>query len=176
MISYISNLIIPLFFLIIVIYGYAENQDVYSTFTEGVENGLITVYKILPSLVGLFCAVSVFKASGLMDYIVAVLKPLCDILHFPPELFSLCSMKMISASASMGILADIFKTYGPDSFIGRCASAILSSTETIFYTMSVYFLSVGIKKTKHTLPCAILANIVGISASIIFIKWFFYGC
>ena len=175
MIVYISNLIIPLFFLIIALYGYFGKTDVYSAFTEGVKRGIITVYEIVPSLIGLFCAVSVFRASGLMDFLILGLTPLCKKINFPPELFSLCTVKMLSSSAAMGILTDIFKTFGPDSFLGRCASAILSSTETIFYTMSVYFASIGIKNSRGTLFCAILANLAGICASIFFVSQFFGG-
>lgn len=101
-----------------------------------------------------------------MDSMVEFLRPFSDAIGFPAELAPLSIVRLISSSAATGLLTDLFANYGPDSEIGRVASVMMSCTETVFYTMSLYFLSVGIKKTRWTLPCALLANIVGIAAAV----------
>ena len=93
-------------------------------------------------------------------------RPLSNAVGFPAELAPLSIVRLVSSSAATGLLTDLFANYGPDSYLGRVASVMMSCTETVFYTMSLYFLSVGIKKTRWTLPCALLANIVGIAAAV----------
>ena len=111
-------------------------------------------------------AVGILRASGFLDFISEIIGKFTGSIGFPGELVPLTVVKMFSSSAATGLLTDIFANFGPDSFLGRTASVMMSCTETVFYTMSLYFLSVGVRKTRYTLPCALLANIVGVFAAV----------
>ena len=162
----ISDFIIPVTILFIVVFGCLQKVDIYEVFLEGAKEGLQTVIDILPTLIGLVMAVEVVRAGGLLDIMVECIRPFADAVGFPAELAPLSIVRLVSSSAATGLLTDLFATYGPDSYLGRVASVMMSCTETVFYTMSLYFLSVGIKKTRWTLPCALLANVVGIVAAV----------
>ena len=162
----ISDFIIPVTILFIVVFGCLKKVDIYEVFLEGAKEGLQTVVDILPTLIGLVMAVEVVRAGGLLDLMVELFRPLSNAVGFPAELAPLSIVRLVSSSAATGLLTDLFAHYGPDSTLGRVASVMMSCTETVFYTMSLYFLSVGIKKTRWTLPCALLANIVGIAAAV----------
>ena len=159
-------MIIPFVILAIVFYGISEQVDVYDEFVKGARRGLSTVIKIMPTLIGLMTAVGILRASGFLDLLSSVLGEFTAYIGFPSELVPLAIVKMFSSSAATGILLDLFKEYGTDSRIGLIASVMMSCTETIFYTMSVYFLSAKVKKTRFTLPGALLATIAGIIASV----------
>ncbi len=161
-ILFISDLIIPLMFVTIIIYGYSKKIAIYDTFIDGAKDGLKTVLNIFPTIVGLMVAVGILRASGALDILGDFLSPLTSRLGYPTAAVPLTLMRLVSSSASTGLLIDIFKNYGPDSFIGRFVSIMMSSTETVFYTMSVYFLSVKITKTRYTLPGALIANFAGV--------------
>ena len=162
----ISDFLIPVTVLFIVVFGCLQKVDIYEVFLEGAKEGLQTVVDILPTLIGLIMAVEVVRAGGLLDILVELIRPAADAIGFPAELAPLSIVRLVSSSAATGLLTDLFATYGPDSFPGRSASVMMSCTETVFYTMSLYFLSVGIRKTRYTLPCALLANIVGVFAAV----------
>jgi len=162
----ISDLMIPLIFAAIILFGISRKVKVYDTFIEGSKDGLQTILQIMPALIGLMVGVGVIRASGFFEILSAAIAPVADAVGFPEEAFSLSIMRLVSSSASTGLLLDIFKNHGPDSFIGRFVSVMMSCTETIFYTMSIYFLSVKITKTRYTLAGALIANIAGIVASV----------
>lgn len=162
----LSAFLIPVTVLLIVVFGCLQKVEIYEVFLEGAKEGLQTVLDILPTLIGLVLAVEVVRAGGLLDVMVELLRPAADLVGFPAELAPLSLIRLVSSSAANGILVDLFETYGPDSYLGRVASVMMSCTETVFYTMSLYFLSVGIHKTRWTLPCALLANIVGVFAAV----------
>ena len=162
----VSDFIIPVTILFIVVFGCLQKVDIYEVFLEGAKEGLQTVIDILPTLIGLVMAVEVVRAGGLLELIVEYLRPFADVIGFPAELVPLCIIRLVSSSAATGLLTDLFSQYGPDSYLGRVASVMMSCTETVFYTMSLYFLSVGIRKTRWTLPCALLANVVGIFVAV----------
>lgn len=162
----ISNLIMPVVIVYILLYGYLKGINVYETFIEGAKEGFFVVLDILPTLIGLMMAVGILRASGTLDILCNVLRPMAQIIGFPVEALPITFMRLISSSASTGILLDTFKIYGPDSFIGRFVSVMMSCTETVFYTMSVYFMSVGIVKTRYTLAGALIANFAGVAASL----------
>ena len=157
---YISNLIIPLMLFYVLIFGAKKKVDLYGSFAEGALSGLKTVFGILPSLIGLMMAVSILRASGITEIFSRI-----NTGSFPSALIPLGVLKLFSSSAATSLMLDIFRTAGPDSFSGRIASVMMSCTETVFYTMSVYFLSVKAAKTRYTLPCALIANISGITVS-----------
>ncbi len=139
----------------------------YEDFIKGAKDGFRTVIQIMPTLVGLMVAVGVLRASGFLNAVGKLFGGLTDKIGFPSDLVPLIFVKMFSSSAATGLVLDIFKTYGPDSYIGMITSIMMSCTETIFYTMSVYFLAAKVTKTRHTLPGALLATIAGIAASVI---------
>jgi len=162
----ISLLAIPVFIFFILGYGYVKKVPVYETFVEGAKEGLTTAIRVLPYLVAMFVAIGMFRASGAMDFIVGLLAPLARLAGIPSEILPLAMMRPMSGMASTGMLAEIFKIYGPDSFIGRASSTMMGSTETVFYTLSVYFGAVGIKKIKYTLWASLLADLTGLLASV----------
>lgn len=162
----ISDLMVPIVFVYIILTGYSKKVDIYDTFIEGAKDGLTTVLQIMPTLIGLMVAVGILRASGALDLLSSFVAPITDIFGFPKEAVPLTFMRLVSSSASTGILLDLFKNFGPDSFIGRFVSVMMSCTETVFYTMSVYFMSVKITKTRYTLVGALIANFAGVIASL----------
>lgn len=166
LLSHISSLMIPLVLLGILTYGITEGLPVYDTFIRGAKKGLSTVLKIMPTLVGLMTAVGILRASGFLDFLADIAGRITVYFGFPSELVPLAIVKMFSSSAATGLLLDIFKEYGTDSRIGEIASIMMSCTETIFYTMSVYFMTARIQKTRFTLSGALLATLAGIAASV----------
>ncbi len=166
----ISNLMLPLVFVIIISHGISKGVKVYDTFIEGAVDGMKCAVDIMPTLVGLMMAVGILRSSGALDIFSELISPLTDLIHYPSELVPLTLMRLVSSSASTGILLDLFKQYGPDSYIGRLVSVMMSCTETVFYTMSVYFMSVKITKTRYTLWGALTANLAGVLASIFICK------
>ena len=168
---FLSETAIPMLIFVIVGTGILNHQKVYEEFVQGAADGFKTVAGILPTLIGLMVAVGVRRASGLLDAAVQLGAVLTDHIGFPAELVPIALVKMFSSSAATGLLLDIYKEYGTDSSLGKMASVMLSSTETIFYTMSVYFLSVKVKKTRYTLAGALTATIAGTAASVFLISY-----
>ena len=166
----ISNMVIPLLIFYIVIYGILRKQKVYEHFIRGASEGLKTVLQIMPTMVGLMIAVGVLRESGFLSFLEQLLRPISQILQFPSQLISLTIVKMFSSSAATGIALDLFKTYGTDSYIGKIVSISMSCTETIFYTMSVYFCTARMSKTRWTLMGALLSTLSGIIASVLLAK------
>ena len=162
----LSDLMIPLVLIYILFYGYSKKTNVYDAFIDGAEEGFKTVFKIAPTLVGLMVSVGVLRASGALDLLSDIISPITEKIGYPTEVVPLTFMRLVSSSASTGILLDLFKTYGPDSFIGKFVSVMMSSTETVFYTMSVFFMAINITKTRYTLAGALIANFAGVIASL----------
>lgn len=163
---YMSDLIVPFLILGIVIYGISMNVDVYDTFIKGARSGFLTVIKIMPTLIGLMVAVGILRASGFLEYISGLLGRVTQYVGFPGELVPLTVVKMFSSSAATGLLLDIFREYGTDSRVGLIASISMSCTETIFYTMSVYFMTAKVTKTRYTFAGALVATFAGLAASV----------
>jgi spore maturation protein B len=164
---FFSDAIIPLFIFYIIALGLSKKQNIYDDFIKGAGDGFKTVIGIMPTLIGLMVAVGVLRASGFLDFLSGIMGGLMSHLHFPAELVPITIVKMFSSSAATGLALDIFKEYGTDSFLGMTVSLMLSCTETIFYTMSVYFMSVKITKTRYTLPGALIATLAGVIMSIL---------
>lgn len=168
---YLSDYMIPFIIFYIVGFGILMKVNVYDDFVDGAKDGFMVVVNILPTLVGLMIAVGILRASGALDLLSNILSPIVRLFHFPAELVPLITIKMFSSSAATSLLLDLFKEYGADSNLGRLASIIMSCTETIFYTMSVYFLTVKVKKTRYTLWGALCATLTGVIASSIIVKY-----
>ncbi|SHK46870.1 spore maturation protein [Hespellia stercorisuis] len=161
------DLITPVLIFLIILFGLHSGVNVYEAFIRGAKDGLHTVLKIMPTLIGLMIAVGVLRSSGFLDIVSNVVGRFSALFHFPGELVPLAIVKMFSSSAATGLLLDIFRTFGPDSRLGIIASIMLSCTETIFYTMSVYFMSAKVTRTRWTLPGALLATSAALVASVI---------
>ncbi len=162
---HLSNIIIPALVFYIIATGLAAKRDIYHCFTKGATDGIKTVAEIAPTLIGLMVAVGVLRASGFLQYLGNLFGRFTG--DFPQEVISLFIVKMISSSAATGLALDIFKEYGTDSYAGLVTSLALSSTETIFYTMSVYYMAIGITKTRWTLAGAFLATVAGLIMSML---------
>ena len=165
-ISYISGFMIPFLLFYVVGYGLLSKRDIYSDFLEGAKEGLKTVKGLVPVLVGLMTAVGVLRASGFLDFLGEILGKATSAAGIPPQIVPLGIVRMFSSSAATGLLLDIFKEFGTDSPVGLMAGLMLSSTESVFNCMSVYFGSVGIQKTRYTLAGALVATLAGMAASV----------
>lgn len=170
-ISFLSNLAMPLIILMIVIYGVIEKKEVFDKFIEGAKEGIKIVINIFPTLIGLFLAVGTLRSSGVIDIVTKILDPLLNIVHFPTEIMPLALLRPISGSSSIAVATDIMKDFGVDSQIGIMAAVIMGATETTLYTIAVYSSSVKIKKTRFVLIAALTADIVGIITSIIICRF-----
>ncbi|MGG7165143.1 spore maturation protein [Clostridium ihumii] len=162
MFEYIIKAIIPIIIILIVTYGVVKNVKVYECFIEGAKEGLGICLRIFPYLLAMLIAINVFRASGAMDFLISIIKPGVDKVGVPPEVVPLVMMKPLSGSGAVGVFTDVVKQYGPDTFVGICASIIMGSTETIFYTLAVYFGAVKIKKIRHTLWVALLVDMCAV--------------
>lgn len=163
---YLTDFMVPAVIFLIVLYGLLEKVKVYDVFVTGAKKGIHTVVGIMPTLVGLMVGVGILRASGFLEFLSDLLGRFTEGFGFPSQLVPLSLVKMFSSSAATGLLLDIFKEHGTDSRIGLIASIMLSCTETIFYTMSVYFLAAKVKKTRYTLPGALVATVAGTIASV----------
>ncbi len=170
---YISDYIIPFLFFYIVGFGLLMKTNIFDEFIQGAKDGFKVVFDILPTLIGLMVAIGILRASGTLTIVSDFLRPLTDLLHFPSQLVPVAIIKMFSSSAATSLVLDIFKEYGPDSFLGRLVSVMMSSTETIFYTLAVYFMAAGVKKTRYTLLGCLLTTLTGIIVSVIMTKLVF---
>lgn len=163
----LSNIIIPVIFFYIIAYGLVMRCPVYENFIKGSRDGFLTVIKIMPTMVGLMVSVGVLRASGFLDFLGKICGKFTEKVGLPADLVPLTLIKMFSSSAATGLVLDIFKKHGPDSYAGLVTSIMMSCTETIFYTMSVYFLAAKVTKTRYTVTGALLSTTAGIVASIV---------
>lgn len=165
---YISVLAIPVMIAGIVAYGLVKKINVYDSFVDGAKDGLENMLQIIAPLVGLMVAITMFRASGALNILAYILKPVTDFLHMPSAVLPLALLRPVSGSGSVAIVNDIFATCGPDSIEGRIASVMMGSTETTFYTVAVYFGSVGIKQLRHTVKSALIADCTGMLLAVFF--------
>ncbi|MEG0308865.1 MAG: spore maturation protein [Clostridium sp.] len=156
--DYILKGIIPIIIGGVVLYGIIAKVKVYECFVEGAKDGIGVCVRIFPYLLAMLIAVNCFRASGVMDYLINLIKPTVNVVGIPPEIVPLIFIKPLSGSGAIGVFTDIIKTHGPDSFLGFLSSIIMGGTETIFYTITVYFGAVGIKKVRHSLWVALIVD------------------
>lgn len=164
---YLSDFIIPLLIFYILASALAEHVHVYDEFVAGAADGIRTVLKILPTLVGLMAATGMLRASGFLNAAAGYLAGAAGLLRFPVELIPLAVVRLFSSSAATSLALDLYKAYGTDSYIGLTASIMMGCTETVFYTMSVYFLTAKVTKTRWTLAGALFSTFAGIAASVV---------
>ena len=164
-VNYISSAAIPLVIISIILYGLKEKNNVFDTFLDGAKEGIEIVFKLFPTLIGIFLAVGALRSSGLIEFIVNLISPIVEFLKFPSEVMPLALLRPISGSASMAVAVDIMQNYGVDTLTGIITSTIMGSTETTFYTIAIYTSCVGIKKTRGILLAALAADMAGMIAS-----------
>ena len=169
----VSSWLLPLLLAAVAVCGLGRRVDIYAALTRGAEEGLRTLLRIVPALVGLLTAVSMFRASGAMEQLTALLSPLLTLLGIPPETAPLLLIRPMSGSGALAVGTELMTRFGPDSYIGRVAAVMLGSTETTFYTIAVYFGSAGIHRSRHTVPAALIADLAGFAASALAVRLFF---
>lgn len=168
----LSLIMIPMMVIGIIIHGLYKRVDIYSSFVKGAKDGIESAISIFPFTVAMVFAVNIFLHSGILDYIFGGLSSILGP-KVPVSIFPMALLRPISGSASQVIMTDIFKLYGPDSFIGRLASTLQGSTDTTFYVVTLYFGSIGIKKIRYALKAGLFADLVGIVTSVIVVMMIF---
>jgi spore maturation protein SpmA len=163
----VSLLAIPFILTMFPLYAAARRVPVYEEFIEGAKEGFQVAIRIIPFLVAILVAIGMFRAAGGVDLLARVLSPVFQPLRFPPELLPLVLMRPLSGSGSNGIFAELVKTYGPDSLIAKMGATVMGSTETTFYVIAVYFGSVAIRRTRHAVAAGLIADLAGVTASVI---------
>lgn len=169
----ISDYLIPLLLAGAALYALGRRVDVFSALTTGAGEGLSVILRILPPLVALLTAVYMLRASGALTLLTQALTPVLTRIGIPPETVSLLLIRPVSGSGALAVGSEIMQTYGPDSTIGRTAAVMLGSTETTFYTIAVYYGAAGIRRTRHTIPAALAADITGFLAAAWTVRWLF---
>jgi spore maturation protein B len=147
-------------------WGFFKKVRVYEVFVEGAKDGFHTAIRIIPYLVAMLFAIGIFRASGAMDVLISIITPLTNLIGMPPDALPMALMRPLSGSGSLGIMTELMKVHGPDSFIGVLASTLYGSSETTFYILAVYFGSVNIKNTRHAVPVGLLADLAGMLAAV----------
>lgn len=155
----LSVYLVPLLLSFTALLALKRGVNVYNILTEGAQEGLTVLLRILPSLVGLLTAVYMLRASGALDTVGSLLSPLLVRLGIPSELAPLLFIRPVSGSAALAVGSELMAEHGPDSYLGRVAAVLLGSSETTFYTIAVYFGSAGIRKTRYAIPAALIADL-----------------
>lgn len=156
-----SVYLLPILILTVLSIGVIKRVRVYEAFVEGAREGFLTVYKISPYLLTMLFSIDIFRKSGAMDFLLNGLAPITDLIKIPRGVLPMFFIKPLSGSGALGVMTDTMKSYGVDSIEGRIAAVMMGSTETILYTLSVYFGAVHIKKIRHSLLTALMAHLVG---------------
>lgn len=165
------EMIMPVGVVLILVYGLYKKVKVFEVFTEGAVEGLHTLYMIIPTITGLIVAVEMLRASGGIDLLCSLAQPAADLLGFPKEVVPMAVLRPVSGSGATALLVDIFERYGTDSAAGKIASVLAGSTDTTVYAVTVYFGSVGITNTRHTLPVGLAADLTAFLMSVLLIGY-----
>ena len=166
---------VPLLLAGIPLYALARGVNVYAAFLEGARGGFETGIRIVPPLVAVLVALGMLRASGALDAAARLLAPLLDPLGVPASVLPLVVIRPLSGGAALGVVGDVLRTEGPDSYAGRLASVMCGSTETTFYVLAVYFGAAGISRYRHALPAALLADLAGMAAAVVVVRLLFGG-
>ena len=169
----LSILVLPLLIVLIPMYGLFKKVPVYEEFVVGAKEGFDIGVRIIPYLVAILFAIGMFRASGAMDWMIAILEPVLSLVGFPAEVLPMAILRPLTGSGSVGILADLIATHGEDSLVVKMAATMFGSTETTFYVLAVYFGAVGVKRTRYAVSAGLLADLTGVIASIVVCYWLF---
>ena len=161
-----SNLLIPIIILYIVVYGKYKKIDVYDSFVKGAIDGLKAAWDILPYIIGIFLAIGIFKTGKGLDMLEWLFTPIANMMSIPKEIIGLISVKPLSGSGALGMYSELAIRVGIGSLVEKMGATIVGSSETIFYTMAIYYGSLKIKNTRHTLSCAMISHVAGVIAAV----------
>jgi len=170
-VSNLTSLLTPLILAAVALWALYRRQDVFSALLAGAKDGLHTLVGVVPALVALLPAVYMLRASGALDALTRLIAPALSFLGVPPETAPLMLIRPMSGSGALAVGSDLIRAYGPDSLIGRTAAVMLGSTETTFYVIAVYFGAAGIKKSRHAIPAALIADFVGMLMAALTARW-----
>ena len=173
LIDIISIVAIPLILVVFLGWGVVKKVKVYEVFVEGAKDGFNVAVRIIPYLVAMLFAIGIFRASGAMDVLSMILSPFTNLIGMPAEALPMALMRPLSGSGSLGIMTELMKVHGPDSFIGVLASTMYGSTETTFYVLAVYFGAVNINSTRHALPAGLIADLFGMLGAVFIVRVLF---
>jgi spore maturation protein B len=166
---------VPLLVAGIPLYALTRKVKVYPVFLEGAAEGFQTGVRVIPPLVAVMVALGLLRASGALDLLAGALAPVLGPLGVPAPVLPLALIRPLSGGGALGVVADVLKTEGPDSYAGRLASVMAGSTETTFYVLAVYFGAAGVRKYRHALPAALLADLAGMAAAVVMVRWLLGG-
>lgn len=169
----VSLIILPIIVLSILITAFIKKVNIYDKFLEGAKEGLIMTFKIAPNIFAMIFAVNIFIKSSFLSDIFSFITPVLTKMNLTSEIIPMCFLRSISGTSALGIMANIFETYGPDSIMGYLASIIQGSSDTTLYVIALYFGSVGITKSRYALKAGLFADFIGIIVSFILVSFFF---
>lgn len=169
----VSLIILPIIVLSILITAFIKKVNIYDKFLEGAKEGLIMTFKIAPNIFAMIFAVNIFIKSSFLSDIFSFITPVLTKMNLTSEIIPMCFLRSISGTSTLGIMANIFETYGPDSIMGYLASIIQGSSDTTLYVIALYFGSVGITKSRYALKAGLFADLIGIIVSFILVYFFF---
>lgn len=169
----VSDWAIPVMAGGIVLLALLRRVKLYEVFVEGAKEGFNIGVRLIPYLVAILCVIAFFRASGALDFLTGILTPITNLIGMPAEALPMALVRPLSGSGALGIMSEIIKTHGPDSFLGRVVSTMMGSTETTFYVLAVYFGSVGVSKVRHALWAGLIADVAGLISAVWICRWFF---
>ncbi|MGI6702024.1 MAG: nucleoside recognition domain-containing protein [Christensenellales bacterium] len=165
-----SAYILPVIILLLLIFGAVKRVGVYDCFTEGAKEAAKLVFSIFPYIAAIYVGVQLFKASGMGEKLADIMSPFLTLIGIPKELVELIIIRPLSGSGSIALLEDIFDAYGADSYVARCASVIIGSSDTVFYIAAVYFSTSKVKKLRYAIPVSLIATFIGAIVSCLFCR------
>jgi spore maturation protein B len=171
--DWLAVIIIPLILFLFLIMAQFKQVKVYEKFVEGAKEGFQVGVRIIPYLVAMLVAIAMFRASGAMDILTWLMRPVTDLIGMPAEVLPMALMRPLSGSGSIGVMTELMKTYGPDSLIGFIASTMYGSSETTFYVIAVYFGAINVQKTRYALPAGLTADAIGLIMATFICRAFF---
>ena len=161
-----SNILVPLIMLFVVIYGKIKKVDIYESFVKGAVDGLKTAFNITPYIIGIFLAIGIFKSGKGIEALEFLFTPIANLMSIPKELIGIIMIKPLSGSGALGMYTELVSRVGIDTLIEKMGATIVGASETIFYTMAIYYGNLKIKNTRYTLSSAIFSHIFGVIASV----------
>ncbi|WP_103105295.1 spore maturation protein [Brevibacillus reuszeri] len=173
LVSLLSLWAIPVMIAFVLLYGWSKRVPVYETFVEGAKGGLTTTIRILPHLIAMMVAVTMFRESGALELLLRAIRPALDAIHFPEEIVPLALLRPMTGTGSLAIATDLIAQYGPDSFLGRLAATMQGSTDTTLYVLTVYFGAVGIRNSAYALKVGLWSDLAGVIFSLIIVSYVF---
>ena len=167
------NALVPLLMAFTALFALCRGTPLYDALTEGIREGLHTVYRIFPAIAAILTASAMFRASGALEVLTGLLAPLLGKVGIPPETVGLMLLRPLSGSAALAAGTEIIHSAGPDSMTGRIAAVMLGATETTFYTLSVYLGSAGVRRSRYAIPAALTADVTGFLTAALFVRLLF---